>query len=121
MRNLRALRPRYRLARKSARGKDFRHLRIRRVKTPPAEKVHVRNLRALRLRYRAARKSVVALGFGTAPRGSTACGELSAGGRAKLAEVRVIMPRYLSGLSDRKFSAPRLSDRKIPRPSALSG
>ncbi len=89
VRNMRALRPRYRLTRKSARGKDFRRLRIRRVKSAPCEKVHVRNMRALLLRYRRARKSAVAFGLRTAPRGPTARGEL--------AEVRVIMPRYLSG------------------------
>ncbi len=92
---MRALRPQYRLARKSARGKDFRHLRIKRAKSAPFEKVHVRNLRALRPRYRLARKSVVALGFGTAPRGST-----------ELAEVRVITPRSPSCLSDLKIPEP---------------
>ncbi len=109
MRNMRALRPRYRLARKSARSKDFRHLRIKRVKSAPFEKVHVRNMRASGPRYRRARKSLLALDFGTAPRGSTACGELSAGGRAKLAEVRVIMPHSLSGpcLPAGKFRAER--------------
>ena len=90
VRNMRALRLRYRRARKSARGKDFRHLRIKRVKSAPFEKVHVRNMRASGPRYRLARKSLLTRGFRTAP-------------------LRVITPCYLSGpcLLAGKFRAER--------------